>query len=150
MFSLHLIPLPIRHCGVGDKKVVNQWAFSGEKLIHGTPSGIDNAVATYGNILLYKDGRITTHDSLVNLDILLVNTHVPRSTKVIRESMSMVDKHVDELGLSLARLLAIRICLIFNQLFVSLSSQSELLARLLAPLICFCPTNCALSFCNQS
>jgi len=71
----------LKHCGVGDKKVVNQWAFSGEKLIHGTPSGIDNAVATYGNILLYKDGRITTHDSLVNLDILLVNTHVPRSTK---------------------------------------------------------------------
>ena len=71
----------LKHCGSCDKKAVNQWAFSGEKLIHGTPSGIDNAVATYGNVLLYKEGRITTHDSLVNLDILLVNTHVPRNTK---------------------------------------------------------------------
>ena len=62
--------------------MVNQWAFSGEKLIHGTPSGIDNAVATYGNVLLYKDGRITTHENPVNLDVLLVNTNVPRNTKV--------------------------------------------------------------------
>ena len=75
------IPVP-RYCGISDKKAVNQWAFSGEKLIHGTPSGIDNAVSTYGNILLYKDGKITTHDSANNLDILLVNTHVPRNTKV--------------------------------------------------------------------
>ena len=61
---------------------MNQWAFSGEKLIHGTPSGIDNAISTYGNVLLYKDGRITTHESAANLEILLVNTHVPRNTKV--------------------------------------------------------------------
>lgn len=71
----------LKFCGTSDKKAVNQWAFSGEKLIHGTPSGIDNAVSTYGNVLLYKDGKITTHDSANNLDILLVNTHVPRNTK---------------------------------------------------------------------
>lgn len=80
-FCTSLAAAFLKYCGISDKKAVNQWAFSGEKLIHGTPSGIDNAVSTYGNILLYKDGKITTHDSANNLDILLVNTHVPRNTK---------------------------------------------------------------------
>ena len=33
---------------------VNQLAFDAEKLAHGTPSGIDNAVATYGDTILYR------------------------------------------------------------------------------------------------
>ncbi len=35
---------------------VNALALEGEKIAHGTPSGIDNAVATYGRFLLYKAG----------------------------------------------------------------------------------------------
>lgn len=34
---------------------INKLAFEGEKVAHGTPSGIDNAVATFGKFLLYRN-----------------------------------------------------------------------------------------------
>lgn len=47
-----------RHCALGlDDDAVCALAFECEKIVHGTPSGIDNTVATYGNALLYQRGE---------------------------------------------------------------------------------------------
>lgn len=36
---------------------INELAYESEKLVHGTPSGIDNTMATYGRFILYKKGK---------------------------------------------------------------------------------------------
>ncbi|CCK72277.1 mevalonate kinase KNAG_0J01960 [Huiozyma naganishii CBS 8797] len=65
---------------------VNGWSLLGEKCIHGDPSGIDNAVATYGGVISYRKGHqfqfITLPDHLsAKLRLLVTYTGVPRSTK---------------------------------------------------------------------
>lgn len=36
---------------------INDLAYQSEKLVHGTPSGIDNTMATFGRFILYKKGK---------------------------------------------------------------------------------------------
>ncbi|MEM4208590.1 MAG: mevalonate kinase, partial [Candidatus Bilamarchaeaceae archaeon] len=40
-----------------NKKQINDFAYEGEKVFHGSPSGIDNYMATYGGFLLFKKGE---------------------------------------------------------------------------------------------
>ncbi|KAJ2359331.1 Mevalonate kinase [Coemansia erecta] len=76
-----LLRLSGRPC---EPDAVNEWAFAGEQVAHGTPSGIDNAVATYGGFLAYTKGSPpqplhTTHA----LRVLVTNTNEPKSTKAL-------------------------------------------------------------------
>ncbi|MBN3304298.1 mevalonate kinase [Amia ocellicauda] len=64
-------------------ELINKWAFQGEKIIHGNPSGVDNAVGTWGGVLRYHAGKIKPLRSVPVLRILLTNTKIPRSTKVL-------------------------------------------------------------------
>jgi len=50
-----------------------QIAYDAEKLIHGTPSGIDPAIATYGGVILYERNKGFTRLD-VEADIPLVRT----------------------------------------------------------------------------
>ena len=73
---------------VDDKKLINTWSFIGEKCIHGTPSGIDNAVATYGNAVLFKreeDGSTNFEfiQDFPQIPMILSHTKIPRSTKTL-------------------------------------------------------------------
>uniref|UniRef100_A0A4W6GAH5 Mevalonate kinase n=1 Tax=Lates calcarifer TaxID=8187 RepID=A0A4W6GAH5_LATCA len=64
-------------------ELINSWAFQGEMIIHGNPSGVDNAVGTWGGMLRFLAGKIIPLSKVPLLRILLTNTKVPRSTKVL-------------------------------------------------------------------
>ncbi|KAI9664950.1 MAG: Mevalonate kinase [Bathelium mastoideum] len=59
---------------------VNRWAFVGECCIHGTPSGIDNTVATQGAAVLFQRPTVTPLHPFPTLPLWLVNTRQSRST----------------------------------------------------------------------
>lgn len=58
-------------------------ALLSEKILHGSPSGIDNTVSTYGGLIQFNSGKLTTITDPPELRVLLVNTKVPRSTKLL-------------------------------------------------------------------
>lgn len=63
---------------------ISKWAFCSEKIMHGTPSGLDNTICTYGNIVkFYKGVTPTTIKLKTPLNILLVDTKVTRSTMIL-------------------------------------------------------------------
>lgn len=64
-------------------ELINRWAFRGEQVIHGKPSGVDNSVATWGGVLRFQSGKITSLRRVPTLRILLTNTKVSRSTKIL-------------------------------------------------------------------
>lgn len=79
--------------GPSDNKcvhLIDQWSLIGEMCFHGNPSGIDNAVASYGGAILYQKSLNPAEPALrVNLSLLpllhllLTNTKIPRSTAAL-------------------------------------------------------------------
>eukprot|EP01039_Chlorochromonas_danica_P006964 gene6964-7705_t len=70
------------------KDLINAWAYAGEVLIHGLPSGLDNTTSCYGGMVKFtrregNQNEFESLDKLPELDILLTNTFVPRGTKVL-------------------------------------------------------------------
>ncbi|XP_020591964.1 mevalonate kinase [Phalaenopsis equestris] len=63
--------------------LVNKWAFEGEKILHGKPSGIDNTVSTLGSLIMFKSGELTQLQSTTPLRMLITNTKVTRNTKAL-------------------------------------------------------------------
>jgi len=56
-FAVAVIRALDRHYGLAlTEEDVNNLAFESEKVAHGTPSGIDNTMATFGRLMLYRKG----------------------------------------------------------------------------------------------
>ena len=65
---------------------INQYAFEAEKIINGNPSGVDNYVSCFGGAVYYQkenggNSKTIGMGTLPQMDILLTNTKVPKSTK---------------------------------------------------------------------
>nr|AOV62770.1 mevalonate kinase [Morus alba] len=96
--------------------LLNKWAFEGEKIIHGRPSGIDNTVSTYGNLIKFRSGSLTRIKSNLPLKMLITNTKVGRNTKALvagvsertlrhANAMSFVFNAVDSISEELASII---------------------------------------------
>ena len=82
--------------------IINTWAFVGEICIHGTPSGVDNTVATKGRAVLFKrtispnapprPPTVTPLHDFPTLPLLLVDTRQPRSTAALVASVGQLYK----------------------------------------------------------
>jgi mevalonate kinase len=65
-----------------DREAMNAWAFEGERIIHGNPSGVDNTVSVHGGAILYRRGQPPQFvRELGALRLLVTNTKVKRDTK---------------------------------------------------------------------
>lgn len=64
---------------------ISKYAFNCEKIMHGSPSGIDNSICTFGSVIQFRKGEPPKFVSLGSrsLRILLVDTRVGRNTKVM-------------------------------------------------------------------
>ncbi|BFZ57805.1 Mevalonate kinase [Savitreella phatthalungensis] len=74
---------PHEHLSRDALSVINRWAFVGEQVIHGTPSGVDNTVATYGQGVIFQRGHAHRNVTIPSLPLVLTNTLIPRSTKAL-------------------------------------------------------------------
>lgn len=63
---------------------ISQWAFDSEVIMHEKPSGIDNTICTYGQLIKFIRGQAPQPIKMNGkIDILLVDTKVTRSTSHI-------------------------------------------------------------------
>ncbi|KAK4046828.1 cystathionine beta-lyase [Microbotryomycetes sp. JL201] len=70
-------------------EVVNSWAFTAEKILHGTPSGVDNTVSCLGGAIAFtkavkgRSGGLDGLHGFKSIRFLITNTKVPRDTKTL-------------------------------------------------------------------
>lgn len=70
---------------------ISMYALNCERIMHETPSGIDNSICTYGSLIKFQKKELV--DVLLHvptLKILLVNTNVTRSTKDLVRRMALL------------------------------------------------------------
>ncbi|MHA1868871.1 MAG: mevalonate kinase [Candidatus Heimdallarchaeaceae archaeon] len=73
---------------------INKIAFEAEKIQHGTPSGIDNFVSTFGGGVFYLKNSLKRIDlSKISFKIVIINTKVTRNTK---DLVLLVKKRYEE------------------------------------------------------
>ncbi|WVR03467.1 cystathionine beta-lyase [Kwoniella sp. DSM 27419] len=86
-----------------DVDIVDGWAFLAEKVLHGNPSGIDNAVSVRGGAVAFtrsvggKKGGLDGLRGFSSIRLLLTNTLVPRDTKSLVAGVSakrLAEPHV--------------------------------------------------------
>jgi len=89
------------------KEEICSLAYEGERMVHGTPSGVDNNISTYGGILRYEKGvGFERFEMEGSLPFVIGNTRRKRSTgRMVNKVRSLRDRNpeildsiIDSLG----------------------------------------------------
>ncbi len=95
-------------CLTGDSwesEKVSKLAYEAEKIVHGTPSGIDNTISAYGGGIIFQKGKIERLDIGGQVPIVIGDTMVERSTKkLVSHVRSICEKH-PSIGMPIIRLI---------------------------------------------
>lgn len=83
----------------GDKTAtlqeISDWAFCSEKIMHGNPSGLDNTICTFGDVVKFYRGQEPEAIALnCPIPILLVDSNVSRSTAtLVQRVVALKQRH---------------------------------------------------------
>lgn len=89
----------VHHPTRQERELINELAFMSERIIHGTPSGVDNSISTFGGILLFTKPNIMMPLEGVRISakdhfrLLVVNTRVPRNTAAVVARVRQLRNH---------------------------------------------------------
>jgi mevalonate kinase len=77
------------------KEEVFRIAFEAEKVVHGTPSGVDPAIATFGGVLLFQtDTGFKPLEVKANIPLVIGDTGVERSTRIqVEKVRNLMDNY---------------------------------------------------------
>lgn len=95
------VPDPMPGAPLVSLETVNAWALAAETLFHGTPSGLDNTVATLGGLLRFRrgPGKAQRVPGAPPISVVVVNTHVPKSTKALVRGVAVLRETCPALAL---------------------------------------------------
>ncbi|EGD78365.1 hypothetical protein PTSG_09431 [Salpingoeca rosetta] len=104
--SMLALTRPIDAANAADLDAINAWAFLSESIIHGKPSGLDNTISCFGGAVSFASGKFNRVSTFQSLEVVLVDTGVPRSTKALvsgvrerkHEFPAVMDPLLDSMG----------------------------------------------------
>jgi len=79
-----------------DLEEISKIAYEAEKIVHGTPSGIDNTIATYGGIIVFRksEGFIRLEADFSKVMLIVADSGLPRNTgKMVRKVKNLKNKY---------------------------------------------------------
>jgi len=79
------------------RKKIYGMSLNAEKLVHRNPSGADSAICTYGGLMLFnKNNGIKTINSKINLQLIVVNSGIKRTTgKLVSSVKRKFERNAD-------------------------------------------------------
>jgi len=92
----HFNPLNQSTGSPADLHLIQKYSYQCEKFMHGNPSGIDNAVATFGGVIGFKSGALEVIAEVPPLDVLIIDTNISRNTKLLVTNVGIRSKELPE------------------------------------------------------